>query len=259
MIKNTKTVGSFSEYINLFINDEDDNCYSCGFSTFRGDMTYEYGIVPGVGRNASIAEREVELFEEFLRYSHTYDNTIQQLSHYDQLALAQHHGVPTRLLDWSLSPLVAAYFATNPILNGAHIPQNVTKDAVVHIMHCCEKHNTFLEGNPFEVDQVRMFYPERTSNNRMIAQHSVFSVQPDPTKCLIEYMAEGDEANWIDRIIIPQGIVLNFHNQLAFLGFNERTLFPDVEGLAQSLRRTPRTGHHYVCMDPEYLEQFEDS
>lgn len=259
MIRNIKIIQSLSDYISLFTSGTNDDCYSCGFSVFRGDKSYDFGIVPGVGRNPSLAEREIELFEEFVRFSHTYDNTIQHLSPYDKLALAQHHGVPTRLLDWSLSPLVAAYFATKPTLNGAHLPQEADTDAVVHVLHSCEKHNAYLEGNPFEVDRVRLFYPEQTSCNRMVAQHSVFTVQPDPSECLIGYMEEGDDQNWIDRLIIPKDKVSQFHDQLTFLGCNERTLFPDVEGLAQSLRHSPRTGHHFICTDPDYLAKFENT
>src|SRR5262245_54752441 len=81
---------------------------------FRGVGDVNYALVPSVGRNSnvygSLIERERALLEQFKRESLLHLPS-RPSSDWEWLALAQHHGVPTRLLDWSESPYVALFFA----------------------------------------------------------------------------------------------------------------------------------------------------
>lgn len=97
---------------------------------FRGVEDSSYNLVPKIGRPNSrknldgtdagySSDAETLAIERFQRETRPHLG-IEPRSTLDWLSLAQHHGLPTRLLDWTESPLIAAYFALRPtgIING---------------------------------------------------------------------------------------------------------------------------------------------
>src|SRR5213596_2652794 len=60
-------------------------------------------------------ELEEHILRNFIRYSRPHLDDARPHNDWELLITAQHHGVPTRLLDWSYSPLVGAFFATRPV------------------------------------------------------------------------------------------------------------------------------------------------
>ena len=85
-----------------------------GIQTFRGVVDATYELVPSLGRWKGPAEfrkqYEQDLFDEFKRKSYGYLDRIPS-NDWDWLFVAQHHGLPTRFMDWTTNPLVALYFA----------------------------------------------------------------------------------------------------------------------------------------------------
>ncbi len=82
---------------------------------FRGHMNSAWSLQPKMER-AILTFKERELFDEFIRTAHLYTNEISKVeSKMEWLSLMQHHGAPTRLLDWTRSPYVAAFFAVNDL------------------------------------------------------------------------------------------------------------------------------------------------
>src|SRR5687767_9573972 len=57
---------------------------------------------------------EEHALRNFIRYSRPHLDAARPHDDWELLITAQHHGVPTRLLDWSYTPLVGAFFATRP-------------------------------------------------------------------------------------------------------------------------------------------------
>ena len=94
---------------------------------FRGQSNADWPLTPKLGRTTfrkrfgvSLPDVETKLLAEFERQAVPHLSTRSIQNSWDRLALAQHHGLPTRLLDWSTSPLVALWFAVEkPAATGA--------------------------------------------------------------------------------------------------------------------------------------------
>ena len=94
------------------------------------DEARKQGAVSELMQDAFYAE--FELSREFKRRAHHYINNLPaETENIEWLALMQHHGVPTRLLDWTLSPYVAAYFAVYE----ANLAQDASVWAIIFITH----------------------------------------------------------------------------------------------------------------------------
>jgi hypothetical protein len=168
---------------------------------------------------------------------------------------AQHHGVPTRLLDWSYSPLVAAFFAASDASRGG--------DRAVWRLEWQEVHHKFglprlalliedVERSFGEPDE--LFTPWRlmaegadrefacmieppSLDARIVAQSAVFTLCSDTTRSFDAFLAENHLEGALTRVVIPEGAVARVSDQLDMVGMDERRLFPDLDGVAAQLRR----------------------
>lgn len=127
----TLTVSSLSEYIDLIhlISGISDRSDTGDTTVYRGTADKEFKLIPGIARLKSVDENlERNLACEYLTRC---PEAFYGLTEFDMLAKMQHYGLPTRLLDFTLNPLVALYFACE------------TKTTKAGRVLC---HNTFLQN-----------------------------------------------------------------------------------------------------------------
>jgi hypothetical protein len=205
---------------------------------FRGVSSPQHYPVPSIGRE-SIYGRYKQAQEERLlqEFKHRAVALLRapDFTDWHWLAYAQHLGVPTRLLDWSASPLIATFFA----LQG---------DAETDRGIYCVKYSKFLHEvdqnskSPFHSMAEGRFTPP-LAFDRIRAQRGLFTFHPYPTKTFYR--------DSLTVVVIPRKYVERFRKALFKYGIDHWYVYPDAEGLGQQMRWQYKTkvGLGSVFMD----------
>lgn len=237
------TITSIEDYIKIVTEN-----YTCGHHVFRGVTdNVNHKLIPTVGRNINYDfETEIEIFEQFKRRARL-TVSLNPNNDWEWLAVAQHHGLPTRLLDWTTSPLVALYFATQPKVSAGKLLTSNQNGGAVYVFHFCNYINTEIDKNPFEYNKLGIFQPPHISN-RITGQAGLFSIQPEPQKEL-DLKKDDRFPDDIKKIEFNQDAASKIQEQLFRLGIRQDMLFPDLEGYATAIKinETLADFHYKEC------------
>lgn len=204
---------------------------------FRGLGDAGFQLVPTIGRIPLYSlSRERAVLASFRRRVPQFVSDVG-LNDWEHLALAQHHGVPTRLLDWTTNPLVAAYFAASaqPALvdverDGATIRAVPERETVnCRIIATRVRHARVIDidviADPFGLTDVGFVLP-RAISNRIGSQSGLFSVHPLPDTPWLDPLRRAE-----DMFEIPGDHRDFFLRRLFYLGVDPLYLMGGLDGL----------------------------
>lgn len=223
-------IESFEELINLISEN-----YNNGQWVFRGVKDQKnHKLIPNIGR-LKISKEEFPYFEKeiFRRFKLRAKGklTVQPQNDLEWLTLAQHYGLPTRLLDWTVSPLVAAFFATQPEFDGNGILLPCCKNGgAIYAYEVPEYYDTDYLKDPF-TDGIYIFHAPHLSE-RITGQSGLFTIQDDPQKEL-DYPGI---VNHMHKIVFSAETAIIIQKALYYLGIRQGLLFPDLEGIAKDIK-----------------------
>lgn len=254
-----KTVSSINEYIDLVANDTANWQYynEYGSPWFRGQSDSNLPPLPSVYRKHKGFYDEFNLTRTFRERSSTLADTPSRGEVDKWLFLMQHNGLPTRLLDWTESPLIALFFAVNtdknsdravwmlhPLeLNFYSISNRILPNTwTVHNSGCLNFHAAFnkgpvREGNVTE-SALPVAVPAYYCHPRMFAQKSCFTIHGTDKRDFESIFCNHEivENGYFIKYVIPSSVAHKIKIELTSLGITYSTVYPDLEGIGKELK-----------------------
>ena len=206
-----------------------------GLVLFRGQCE-DKPLLPKIARpeykwKDNILKTECAMFEEFKRKSRPHLN-FKPESDWDWLALAQHYGLATRLLDWTKNPLAALWFLVAD-------PNKLSKKHGIIWMFPVMGENIVDASDklsPFECDSTKVFQPNHITK-RIVVQDGWFTVHKyiEPARKFLRFEKLKRYRKSLTRIMIPYESFDKIRDQLNQCGINSASIFPDLGGLCSHI------------------------
>ena len=238
------------------------NTWNESIRRFRSDYAYRGLGLDGRALVTSLAnlggnsrELEAHLLRNFKKYA--LESLPPRSSEWTWLALAQHHGLPTRLLDWTYSPYVALHFATANVANYSRDGLLITVNYVKVHEHLPAKLKRVLQrerSNAFTAEMLEqateslpglqklarrpfpVFLEPPSLDQRIVNQFALFSFMSNAEMQFDEWL-EKTAPGLAQRILIPASLKWEIRDKLDQANITERVMFPGLDGLSRWLRR----------------------
>lgn len=206
---------------------------------FRGQPC-DKPLLPKLGRVPVRGERaklERLMLDKFARESLPF-REFEPKDEWDLLALAQHHGLPTRLLDWTHSAFAALWFAVRNPPEKTDDGKDLEK-AVVWVL-CAGLSDFQLDTtatSPLDNKLRTLIFRPKAISRRIVAQSAVFTVHKliEDTSNFLALDKNNSYKNKLMKLVIPPEDFARIRAELNMFNANAASLFPDLDGLCLHL------------------------
>lgn len=234
------------------------------FYLYRGLSDASFHLETSLKRNCKDKQKDLEapILRNFGKYAAS-EASLIDASIWRQMAIGQHHGLPTRLMDWTFSPLMALHFATsgeglsemsehdaavwkidvselNQLLPGRYQAVLEREKAYFFTIDMLNTLSTNTETYDHDMGNRSMIILEPPSiDQRIINQYSYFSVTPLGIDSIESFLNEQTQNTVC--YILPKELKWRMRDMLDQMNINERIAFPGLDGLSTWIKR-----HYYV-------------
>jgi hypothetical protein len=220
---------------------------------FRGVPRAQHGLETSL-QTGHFEAHERHLLASFRKYA--FRSAAHGDGVWNWLSLAKHHGLPTRLLDWSYSPFVAMHFATQDLRHFDedaavwcvdYVKVNELLPRALRKVASEEDVNIFTteqldrvarslgEFDSLSRDEFVVFFEPPSLDERIVNQFALFSLPSSPTLSLDALLTKREDT--CHRVIIPAALKWEVRDKLDQANITERVLFPGLDGLSEWLKR----------------------
>jgi hypothetical protein len=232
------------------------------FGRYRSDFVYrglayeKWRLETSLMRlGGSYAKLERPLLRNFRKYAQP--GWLPAGSIWLHLAVAQHHGLPTRVLDWTVSPKIALHFATaetehydkdgvvwaaDVVRASALLPEKLRdilhrEYAYLFSVEMLEEIASLREFDELAAEHggFVLFFEPPSLDARIVNQAAIMSIMPGPDLCLSDLLRDHPALH--RRIVIPRELKWEVREKLDQDNLTERMLFPGLAGLSTWLKR----------------------
>jgi len=231
---------------------------------YRGAADQSWDLIPSLNRVCSHdLSLESHVFRQFRKYGYT--ELAEYAGFWSLLPVAQHHGLPTRLLDWTYSPMVAAHFATENtdfydrdgviwcldikafrsyMPNMLQEKLSATGSSIFTIGMLEKLVPSFEAMKAMSHEPYAIFFEPSSMIDRIVNQYALFSVVSDSSVLISDLIEK--HAIECRKIIIPKEVKLEIRDKLDYINISERMIYPGLDGVCRWITR------RYSALGPKH-------